>query len=127
MVIPLLTPRRRRQSAVLMTDLVVAMGFLCVAIVPLMLSFSTERRMLLSHYQRAVATEIVDGEMELLVAGDWRNYTNGVHQLTPRANAATNLPPGKFQLTVTGKQFRLAWQSDQVAQGGTIQREVTLK
>jgi len=119
--------KTRRQAAVLMTDLVVAMGFLCMAIVPLLLSFSQERRALLSHYQRAVAIEIVDGEMELLVAGDWRSYSNGVHQLAPRANAATNLPPGKFQLFVTGKQLRLEWQSDQLAHGGKIQREITLK
>jgi hypothetical protein len=108
-----------------MTDLLVAMAFLCLALIPLATSFTQERRILLSSYQRAIAMEIVDGEMELIAAGDWRSYSNGVHQLTPRGNAATNLPPGKLQLTVAGKHFSLEWQPA-VASGGRVHRELTL-
>lgn len=127
MVIPPPQRSRRRQAAVLMTDLVVAIGFLCLAVLPLALSFAQERRALLANYQRAVAVEIVDGEMELLVAGEWRRYSDGVHQLTPPANAVTNLPPGHLQLTVAHKHLVLEWRPDEAAQGGVVRREITLK
>jgi hypothetical protein len=117
----------RRRAAVLMTDLVVAMSFICLAAIPLATSFTQERRVLLTSYQRAVAMEIVDGEMELLVAGEWQSYSNGVYQLTPSANAATNLPPGKLQLTVKNKHLVLEWQPDQSKRSLLVRREVTLK
>jgi hypothetical protein len=109
-----------------MTDLVVAMSFICLAAIPLATSFTQERRVLLTSYQRAVAIEIVDGEMELLVAGEWQRYTNGVYQLTPTANAATNLPAGKLQLTVAGKHFTLEWRPDQSSRSLLVRREITL-
>jgi hypothetical protein len=117
----------RRRAAVLMTDLVVAMSFICLAAIPLATSFTQERRVLLTSYQRAVALEIVDGEMELLVAGEWRRYANGVHQLTPVATAVTNLPPGNLQLTVKNKHLVLEWQPDQSKRSLLVRREVTLK
>lgn len=127
MVITLPTCSRQRRSGVLMSDLLVGIALLCLAIVPIATSLTREKLAVRTSYQRAVAMEIVDGEMELLVAGEWRSYTNGVHQLTPRAKAATNLPPGKFQLTVAAKHLRLEWRPDATGQGGSICREVTLK
>lgn len=117
---------RRRQAAVLMTDLVVAMSFICLAAIPLATSFTQERRILLTSYQRAVALEIVDGEMELLVAGEWRRYANGIHQLTPVATAATNLPPGKLQLTVKDKHLVLEWLPEQSQRSLIVRREASL-
>jgi hypothetical protein len=117
---------RRRQAAVLMTDLVVAMSFICLAAIPLATSFTQERRILLTSYQRAVVLEIVDGEMELLVAGEWRRYANGIHQLTPVATAATNLPPGKLQLTVKDKHLVLEWLPEQSQRSLIVRREITL-
>lgn len=109
-----------------MTDLVVAMSFICLAAIPLATSFTQERRVLLTSYQRAVAMEIVDGEMELLVAGEWRSYSNGVYQLTPSANAATNLPPGKLQLTVQNTHLVLEWLPAQSQRSLIVRREVSL-
>ena len=51
--------------------------------------------------------EIIDGEMEMLHAGDWRNYLDGEHPYKVKANAATNLPPGGFFLMRTGAMLRL--------------------
>jgi hypothetical protein len=118
---------RCRPSGFLTSDLLVAIALLCLAVIPLAMSFAQERRALLASYQRAIAMEIVDGEMELLAAGNWRSYSNGTHQFTSRANAATNLPPGKLQLTVAAKHFILEWRPDEAAQGGIVRREITLK
>lgn len=127
MVIALQNNSRRRKSGLLMADFLVGLAFLCIAIVPIVMSLASERHFLRINYQHAIAMEIVDGEMELLVAGEWRHYTNGVHQLTPRANAATNLPPGTFQLTVAQKHLRLEWLPNETGQGGSVKREITLK
>jgi hypothetical protein len=127
MVIPIQKPSRRRQSGLLMADLLVGIALLCLALIPIALGLTQERRALRASYQHAIAMEIVDGEMELLAGGEWRSYSNGVHQLTPRANAATNLPPGNFQLTVAQKHLRLEWLPSVAGQGSRVRREITLK
>lgn len=126
MVILIQKSSARRSAGLLMTDLLVSIALLCIAIVPIVMGLTQERRALRASYQHAIAAEIVDGEMELLVAGEWRSYSNGVHQLTMRANAATNLPPGRFQLTVASKHLRLEWGPNQNGQGGSVRREITL-
>jgi hypothetical protein len=127
MVIPLQNISPRRRAGLLMTDLLVSIALLCIAIVPIVMGLTQEKRALRASYQHAIAAEIVDGEMELLIAGEWHSYSNGVHQLTMRANAATNLPPGRFQLTVASRHLRLEWLPSKTGQGGCIRREVTLK
>ena len=61
-----------------MTDLIVGMAILTVAIMPLAYSFIGERQMLRAEYYRSVAVEIVDGEMEILAAGAWRDFPEGL-------------------------------------------------
>ena len=89
-----------RQSAALTTELLVAMALLITALLPFAYSFAAEKRLARSYYQRAVATEIVDGEMEVLVAGEWRSFKSGWQDYSVHAAAVTNLPPGKFKLEV---------------------------
>lgn len=117
----------RRKAAMLMTELMVAIAFLSIAVLPLALSFAKEHQYLRNCYQRAVAVEMVDGEMELLVAGEWQSYPNGRHVLTPTGSAVTNLPPGTLELTVVGKRLRLEWRPTGRHQGGGVIREVTRK
>lgn len=113
-------------SGALMTDLLVAMSVLLVALLPLSYSIVSERRLARSLYLRAVATELVDGEMEALAAGGWRAFAPGVHEYPVRAASVTNLPPGRFVLTITGRQLRLEWQPAVKRHGGPVAREVTL-
>ena len=61
---------RPAQRGLLLTEMVVAMAILVVAVLPLAYSIISEQRLLRTYYQRAVAMEIVDGEMEALVAGE---------------------------------------------------------
>lgn len=107
----------------LTTELLVAIAFLCAAVIPLGYSFAKERQYLRTCYHRAVAMEIVDGEMELLIAGEWHNYGNGIHEITPTAQAAKNLPPGSFRLKVDGKNLLLEWQATSRSSGVHIIRE----
>lgn len=119
--------RRTKERGALMTELMVAMAILAVAVFPLAFSFAQETKFLRSCYNRAVATEIVDGEVEVLLAGEWRSFKEGVQDYTPHALAATNLPSNKFQLTLTGRRLRLEWLPSEKDQGGSVIREVTVK
>jgi hypothetical protein len=110
-----------------MVDAVVAMAILSLAIVPLGFSFARERQVLKIEYLHGVANEIVDGEMEILAAGDWKNFPDGAQAYTVHSRAAANLPPGHFQLTKTGNHLRLEWLSDKHKGIGVVVREVTVK
>ena len=116
-----------RSDGFMMMDLFVGMAILAVAILPLAFSYVRETRLLRAEYFRGVAMEIVDGEMEVLAAGEGRNFPEGGQPYIVHANAATNLPPGHFKLTRTGQHLRLEWASDQRQGIGPVVREVTLK
>ena len=66
-----------RRRGALMTELFVAMALLTGALLPLAYSITSEKRLARASYQRAVAMEIVDGEMEVLAAGEWRAFSAG--------------------------------------------------
>ena len=93
----------------LSVELIVAVAILLGALLPLAYSLSSEKRFARAAYQHAVAMEIVDGEMEALLAGEWRGFTPGAHEYHVRAQAARNLPPGKFLLTLDAQKLRLEW------------------
>jgi hypothetical protein len=118
---------RRAEAGALITEMVVAMAFLLFALMPLAFSFAKEQRYLRANYQRAVAMEIVDGEMEVLLAGEWRAFKDGVHELRLTGVAQTNLPPGKLELTVAGSRLKLAWVPNVSGHGGEIIREATAR
>jgi hypothetical protein len=115
------------QRGFMMADMVLAMGILIIVMVPLAFSVNSDAKQLRATYQRAVAMEIVDGEIEILAAGEWRNFPEGPHPYAVHANAITNLPPGQFQLTRTGQHLRLEWRSAKKQGIGPVVREVTVK
>src|ERR1022692_285712 len=99
MVIPT-SCRSARERGALIAELLVAITLLAVAVLPVGYAIASERILARSYYERAVAMEIVDGEMEVLLAGAWRSFPSGTSEYAIRANAATNLPAGKFLLTI---------------------------
>jgi len=119
--------RRVTERGALMMEMVVAMALLTFALMPLAFSVAKEQRYLRSCYQRAVAMEFVDGEMEVLLAGEWRAFKDGVQPYQARGVALTNLPPGKFELTIAGPQLRLEWLPDVKDHGGKVVREARVK
>jgi hypothetical protein len=121
------SPWAGRQRGFMMVDLFVGMAILALAILPMAYLYARETRLLRAEYFRAAAMEIVDGEMEILAAGDWRNFPEGSEPYIVHARAAAGLPPGHFQLSRTGNHLRLEWTSDDREGIGRIVREVTVK
>ena len=117
----------RGERGSFMVELLVAMALLIGVLFPLAYSFATERRLARSYYQRAVAMEIVDGEMEVLVAGEWRAIPPGTHDYHAHVGAATNLSPGRFILTIQPGKVRLHWQPALKDHGGAVTREAIVK
>ena len=112
-----------KRTGSLVVELLVAMALITGVLLPLAYSLASERRLVRATYQRAVAMEIVDGEMEVLAAGAWRAFTPGIHEYFGNAEAATNLPPGRFLLHVEAGKVLLEWQSSVKMHGGPVVRE----
>jgi hypothetical protein len=121
------TRKRRSRGGWLMLELLAAIMLLVGALFPLAYSLGSERRLARSSYQHAAAMEIVDGEMELLAAGEWRSFKPGTQEYPVNSGAARNLPPGKFLLTIFSNRVQLLWQPSVKHQGGPVMREVTVQ
>jgi hypothetical protein len=119
--------RAHRERGALATECVVALGILAAVMIPLSFSFMQETKMCRAYYHRAVALEIIDGEMELLVAGEWKAFRDGRQTYPVVAASATNLPPGEFSLTLRDGLARLEWTPKSRGVGGAVVREVKLK
>lgn len=116
----------RSCRAALIMELVVAMAILVLAILPVSYGFWHEATLARAYYHRALAMEIVDGEMEILAAGEWRAYQEGTQVYPVTMASATNLPPGQFVLTVQAPLLRLAWQPRGRGSGSPVVRETTI-
>jgi len=108
-------------------DFAVALAIFALAIVPLGFSFAHQQKALRVDYYRAVANEIVDGEMEVLAAGRWKEFPEGPQIHPVQSRAANNLPAGRFELTKTGKRLRLEWIPEARTGVGSIVREITIQ
>lgn len=117
---------RRRQRGALMTELMVAIAILLGALIPLAYTVHTEKKQLRAEYTRALAMEIVDGEMETLAAGEWQAFKPGLQTYAIHSPAAANLPAGKFTLFIDAEFIRLEWQPEKTGNGGRVTREVKL-
>ncbi|MBI3877208.1 MAG: hypothetical protein HY300_14840 [Verrucomicrobia bacterium] len=117
---------RARQRGALHADMVVAIALLMAVALPLTVSSVNEQKLLRAEYHHAVAMGIVDGEMEILAVGEWRAWTEGAHNYPVRAEAAKNLPPGRFVLTRGANTLRLEWLPEKPAHTGKIAREIRL-
>jgi hypothetical protein len=119
--------RRARRAGILSTECAVALALLATASLPIGYGFYHDGRMARAYQHRAVALELVDGEMEILAAGAWRALPQGRQRYRVQAPAATNLPPGEFSLTLTQRTARLEWTPLERGRGGRVVREVTFR
>ena len=117
----------RRRRGALITEVVVAMGLLTFAMLPLAFSILREQKLTRAYFNRAIVMEIIDGEMESLMAGEWRAFMPGAQTYPVRAEAAKVLPPGKFLLTLDGDRVRLEWSPEKSGKGGKVVREARVK
>jgi hypothetical protein len=109
-----------------MVEMLVAMGILIFVMIPISLSFIGERKEYGIYYHRAIALEVVDGEMEILRAGQWRDFKEGTQSYSVQNPAATNLPPGSFVLTRQDRHLHLQWLPAAKNQGGIVTRETDI-
>lgn len=123
----LLRRDNRRQKGFLITEMVVALSILALVLIPLSLSFYNDQKLCRIYYYRAIAMEIVDGEMEVLRAGEWKHFEEGSQPYAVHAGAANNLPPGRFILTRSKQHFQLEWLPEKTETGGRIIRETEVK
>jgi hypothetical protein len=117
------THARSAQRAMLNIEIAVAISILAIAVLPLAFMFAHEGKLLRAYYRNAVAMQILDGEMEVLAAGEWKRAIEGTQNYDVTARSATNLPPGKFTVTRNQKTLRLEWRPQK---GTPMRREVTL-
>lgn len=115
------------ERGALSADLVVAMAILVTVMMPITFAFVQETRLCRSYYFQAVAMEVVDGEMEILAAGEWRAFQPGRQSYVVRSDAVRQLPPGKFVLTVGEQTVRLEWAPGQKRQARPVAREVKVR
>lgn len=118
-------PNRGSAGSILI-EAAVAVAILTLTVIPFSFLMNQERAACRAAYHRAVAMEVVDGEMEILVAGEWRAYKPGRHAYEVAGRSATNLPPGQFVLSVDDQRLSLEWNPTRNMQGGRVVREVKL-
>jgi len=112
MVIQRASQNRAHQRGTLTAEVMVALAILAAVMIPLVASSVQDQRHTRELYLRAVAMEVVDGEMEALAAGAWTAFDEGEHAYPVTAQAAANLPSGKFVFTRTPSAIRLEWLPD---------------
>ena len=121
------TTRVAKCRAFLQLDVAVAITILALVFIPLSVSSSGNLDLARRHYFEAVALQLIDGEMDVLLAGERRKYTTGEHRITPVGEAVQNLPEGEFVLTVHDQKLTLAWVPTKRAKWGRVERVVELK
>jgi hypothetical protein len=104
-------------------ELVLALTIVTTILLPLGFSFVEEQHACRVYYWRAVAMEAVDGEMEVLAAGEWRAFPQGVQPYVVHSESAKYLPPGKFVLRVHERNLHLEWRPDKMRNGAPVIRE----
>jgi hypothetical protein len=124
MVIASPRPRQTRVSraAFLMTELMVALAIIVLAVMPLAGLYLHENRLARACYHRAAAMEVVDGEMEALLAGSWKAHAPGTSEYPLPESIRSSLPPGHLRLTRDAKRLTLEWTPDRPHDGGTVVR-----
>ena len=121
------TTRLTNRLAFLQLDVAVAITVLALVFIPLSVSSSGDLDLARRQYFEAVALQLIDGEMDVLLAGERRKYTPGEHQIKPVGEAVQNLPEGEFVLSVQDQKLILAWVPKKLVKWGRVDRVVQLK
>lgn len=115
-------PSRQRTRGALSVELVIALAMFLIAFVPLGVLATRESRLARSLYFRAVAGEILDGELEVLLAGGWKSLSPGTNDLFVRAEATNSLPPGRFVAVFDPPRLMVQWRAQKPHTGADTLR-----
>jgi len=99
----------KNKQGTILVEMVVSISILVIMSTTFAMAFMAQQRLLELSLCEMVVTEIVDGEMEVFLAGEWKAYPEGIHDYAVQSKAAQALPAGKFQLTRKGQDLRLEW------------------
>ena len=116
-----------KRLAFIQLDVAVAIVILMLVFIPLTVTSSSKLDLARRHHVEAVVLQLIDGEIDVLLAGEQEKYNFGEHRITPAGEAAGDLPKGEFILTLKEKQLSLAWVPIKLAKWGRIERGVNLK
>ena len=115
-----------KQRGSVIAELVVAISLLTVTVIPFAYSFLNSERLMRQAQYRAVAMEVVDGEVEVLALGGLSRKPEGESLMVFHRGAATSLPKGQFVLVRRGNQGALEWKPERPLLGGAVRREFQL-
>ena len=121
------TTRLAKRLAFIQMDVVLGIALLLLVFIPFSVTSSGELDLARRQQFQAVALQMIDGEMDVLLAGERQKYAAGEHTITPPGEAVQSLPEGKFVLTVGEKELTLAWTAVKQAKWGRVERVVKLK
>jgi len=105
----------------------VAIAILMLVFIPLTVTSSSKLDLARRHHVEAVVLQLIDGEIDVILAGEREKYNFGEHRITPAGEAAEDLPKGDFILTLKKNQLSLVWIPVKPAKWGRIERKVNLK
>lgn len=100
---------RNEAGYYLILEVAVAFSILSVALIGLGGAFVTHHRLSEYNYIKATVMEIVDGEMEILLAGEWPSVEEGTHPYVLHGEALKRLPRGTCSISRSGKTLKLEW------------------
>lgn len=117
--------RRRRLAGALVMECLFALGFIAIAMIPLSFGFISEARYSRACYHRAALGSLIDGELEVLAAGEWQGLRPGTQIYPLKTDAIAGLPPGKTWATrdESARRLRLAWTPDDGRTNAMVSRE----
>lgn len=113
----------RSRAGGLLPDLAVALLLLTVALLPLAYSFASQRRLLQAEMDRAAVVQLVDGELELLLAGPWKNLPDGSSTIVLRTNGMARAVAGTCVVMKQGRALKIEWTPQAHSGVGRVVRE----
>lgn len=116
-----------RRLAFIQLDVAVAIAILMLVFIPLTVTSSGKLDLARRHHVEAVVLQLIDGEIDVLLAGELKKYKAGEQRITPSGDVVEMLPKGDFVLTVKEKQLELVWVPVKLSKWGRIERAVNLR
>lgn len=93
------THRSRRRLGALQADLVTALGLAALVVIPFGYGFLNHQRLIRNETVHATLLGLLDGELEILAAGEHRAFPTGTSSYPLHGLATQSLPPGTCTLT----------------------------
>jgi hypothetical protein len=116
----------RSRGSVFSLELIAAIGILGLVLMPLGAGLAQSNRACRSAYYHAIAMELVDGELEALAGGELKEFPPGIHVYDARGASSSNLPPGRFELTIDQDRVRLSWIPESRLHERPVTRELAI-